>query len=325
MIRLSIIIPFYNVEKYIAECLDSVFEQDIPEWEYEVICVNDGSPDGSRDIVTSYLPSHANLKLIDHPRNMKLGATRNTGRQAARGNYIWFVDSDDKIAPNCINQILQTCEERDLDVLEMCYINMYENGEYCSTSQSQMPRDSGRYTGPEYMEKFHIPYFMGGICAIWRKVYKRSFLERNKIYSPPINMGEDEPFAIEIFGLANRMAYLDQDYYYYRRTKGSLSGEEKKFWSAEKWYETTFDATYYMHRAYQKVKANCSILGQQKLKEMIRYQVSLWRSTSFDVQVNPTFWTLVRKNFWKNRFIFLYLSPKTQVQYVKKVIRSWHK
>lgn len=91
MIRLSIIIPFYNVEKYIAQCLDGVFSQDIPDEEYEVKCMNDGSPDGSRDIVCSYLPHHPNLRLIDHPRNMKLGAARNTGRKVARGNYIWHV------------------------------------------------------------------------------------------------------------------------------------------------------------------------------------------------------------------------------------------
>ena len=212
MIRLSIIIPFFNVEQYIAECLNSVFDQDIPEWEYEVICINDGSQDGSRDIVSSFLPHHANLRLIDHPCNKKLGVARNTGRSIAIGNYIWFVDSDDKIAPNCLKRILQTCEERDLDVLEVCYINMYEDGANCSTSQTQLHRDSDLYTGPEFMEKFHLPYFMGGICAIWRKVYKRSFLEGNKIYSPPINMGEDESFAIEIFGLAKRMAYLDEDY-----------------------------------------------------------------------------------------------------------------
>ena len=66
MIRLSIIIPFYNVEKYIAECLDSVYNQDIPEEEYEVICVNDASPDNSRDIVLEYQKKHSNLILVEH-------------------------------------------------------------------------------------------------------------------------------------------------------------------------------------------------------------------------------------------------------------------
>ena len=93
MIRLSIIIPFYNVEKYIAECLDSVYNQDISEEEYEVICVNDASPDNSRNIVLEYQKKHSNLTLVEHEVNKKLGAARNTGRKIARGKYIWNVDS----------------------------------------------------------------------------------------------------------------------------------------------------------------------------------------------------------------------------------------
>lgn len=323
MIRLSIIIPFYNVEKYIAECLDSVFEQDIPEWEYEVICVNDGSPDGSRDIVTSYLPSHANLKLIDHPRNMKLGAARNTGRQAARGKYIWYVDSDDKIAPNCLKHILETCEERDLDVLEMCFCyNLHGYNVFDQSGSSYISfRDNDIHTGPDYFERF-IPNSMVGMCEIWRKVYKRSFLDDNKIFSPPINMGEDEPFAIEVFGLAKRMAYLDCDYYYYRRTNTSLSGEEKASWSAEKWYEASFVATKYMHQSLSKVKPNYTLFGQQKLEEMIRYQITLWRSYSFDSEVYTQFWKLAWKYFWSNRFIFNYISKKAGILYLLNVIKE---
>ena len=117
MIRLSIIIPFYNVEQYITQCLDSVYNQDIPEEEYEVICVNDASPDNSRDIVKEYQKNHKNLILVEHEVNKKLGAARNTGRRAAQGKYIWNVDSDDMIAPNCLREMLNMCEKSDLDVL----------------------------------------------------------------------------------------------------------------------------------------------------------------------------------------------------------------
>ena len=119
--RLSIVIPFYNVEKHIAECLDSVYNQDIPEDEYEVICVNDASPDHSRDIVLEYRKKHSNLILIEHEVNKKLGAARNTGRRVARGKYLWNVDSDDMIAPNCMKEMLETCEENDLDLLLFCF------------------------------------------------------------------------------------------------------------------------------------------------------------------------------------------------------------
>ena len=106
------------------------------------------------------------------------------------------------------------------------------------------------------------------------------------------------------------------------RTKGSLSGEEKNKWSAEKWYESSFVATYYMHLAYQKVRANFSILAQQKLEEMIRYQITLWRSYSFDSEVYTQFWKLVWKYFWSNRFIFNYISKKAGILYLLNVIKE---
>ena len=95
MIRLSIIIPFYNVEQYIALCLDSVYHQDIPEEEYEVICVDDCSPDSSIAIVEEYAKKHTNLVVVRNQYNRKLGGARNAGMEVATGRYVWFVDSDD--------------------------------------------------------------------------------------------------------------------------------------------------------------------------------------------------------------------------------------
>ena len=111
MIRLSIIIPFYNVEQYIAQCLDSVYQQDIPEEEYEVICVNDASPDGSREIVKEYQKKHKNLILVEHERNKKLGGARNTGLNVAHGTYVLFVDSDDMLAENSIGRLVEEIED----------------------------------------------------------------------------------------------------------------------------------------------------------------------------------------------------------------------
>ena len=105
MIKLSFIVPFYNVEKYIGACLDSLYAQDIPEEEYEVICVDDCSPDNSKSIVKEYQKQHANLVLIEHPSNKGLGAARNTGIRAARGQYLWFIDSDDMVCSNVLSEI----------------------------------------------------------------------------------------------------------------------------------------------------------------------------------------------------------------------------
>ena len=100
-LSVSFIVPFYNVEQYIAKCLDSLIDQDIPESDYEIICVNDCSPDNSRNIVIEYQKKHTNIILIEHETNKKLGSARNTGLSKAKGQYVWFVDSDDWILSNC--------------------------------------------------------------------------------------------------------------------------------------------------------------------------------------------------------------------------------
>ena len=123
MKRLSIIIPFYNVEQYIAQCLDSVYHQDIPEEEYEVICVDDCSPDNSISIVEEYAKKHTNLVIVRNQYNRKLGGARNAGMKVATGNYIWFIDSDDFIKKSSIGKLLSIAESDKLDVLHFQYEN----------------------------------------------------------------------------------------------------------------------------------------------------------------------------------------------------------
>ena len=220
MIRLSIIIPFYNVEKYIAQCLDSVYRQDIPEEEYEVICVNDGSPDNSREIVIEYQKTHKNLILIEHEHNKKLGAARNTGRSIARGKYIWNVDSDDYIADNCLKSILDQCEGNELDIL------MFNLAEFTDTrtQKADFPFNlhGGVLDGLTCLNN-NIPH-IGRFCPVWRYVYSKEFLDRNSIYSPEINMGEDVPYAFKALLLAKKILLVNEVYYHYRINPASLTG-----------------------------------------------------------------------------------------------------
>ena len=103
---LSIIIPIYKVEKYIHYTLESVYNQDIDEKYFEVICVNDGTPDNSMDIVNEFKISHNNLYVINQT-NQGLSEARNTGLKKAKGDYIWFVDSDDTLETGSISKIFQ--------------------------------------------------------------------------------------------------------------------------------------------------------------------------------------------------------------------------
>jgi cellulose synthase/poly-beta-1,6-N-acetylglucosamine synthase-like glycosyltransferase len=97
--------------------------EDIPHEEYEVICVDDCSPDGSRAIVEQLQQEYPTLRLVCHERNKKLGGARNTGLKEAKGRYIWFVDSDDTISPNILQTLLKTAENSNLDILQFDYTN----------------------------------------------------------------------------------------------------------------------------------------------------------------------------------------------------------
>ncbi len=119
-ILLSIIIPVYNAEKFIHDCLNSLLNQDISAEEYEIICVNDGSTDNSLAILQDYAKSNPNVVVIDKP-NGGVSQTRNKGLAASRGEYVWFIDSDDWIARNCLGLIQQQINKYHPSIIQVHY------------------------------------------------------------------------------------------------------------------------------------------------------------------------------------------------------------
>ena len=103
--KISLIVPVYNVEKYIEKCLLSCLKQDIPQSDYEIIVVNDGSPDSSLAIAERIAAAATNIIIVSQ-KNGGLSAARNTGLKIAKGDYIWFIDSDDTIKENCLKSIV---------------------------------------------------------------------------------------------------------------------------------------------------------------------------------------------------------------------------
>ena len=203
MIRISLIIPFYSVERFIRQCLDSVFRQNIPEAEYEVICVNDCSPDQSESIVLEFQNAHTNLHLVRHETNKKLGAARNTGLKAAKGKYVWFIDSDDFIKENCLKDILRTCENEDLDILHWSIQDNHEDWIL------QMP-ESSVCSG--------IDDLLNGsrdMTYPWNRVYEREFLLQNNLWFNDL-WGGDVIHTIQALNKAKRIKNLSDCFYYYR-------------------------------------------------------------------------------------------------------------
>lgn len=126
MIQISIIVPVYNVSKYLAKCLDSLICQDLKPEEYEIIVVNDGSTDNSEEISRQYEEKYSNIKVV-RQENQGLSGARNTGIKLANGKYIQFVDSDDYLEPNVLRTLVDKIEFDNLDVLRFNYQNVNED------------------------------------------------------------------------------------------------------------------------------------------------------------------------------------------------------
>ncbi len=214
-IKLSVVIPFYNVEKYISECLDSVYAQDIPECEYEVICVDDCSPDNSRQIVFEYQKKHQNLTLIEHETNKMLGAARNTGLHAAQGKYVWFIDSDDYIKPHVFSNLLNLAES---DNLEILYFNLLKiSNEGVVLSEEFKNKETDVITGFKLLlsdVKFNI-----STCI---KIFDKSFLISNNLFYPEGVYYEDVVHAYKSFLRCYRVKYISEFNYFYRFNESSI-------------------------------------------------------------------------------------------------------
>lgn len=215
--KLSIILPVYNVAKFIPDCLDSLLCQDLDKKDYEIICVNDGSPDNSEQVINGYIKNNSNIKLIAQ-KNSGVCVARNTGLNNAIGDFVWFIDPDDYIAPNCLGKVLSSLEEKNADLITFDYFNVEEDSKFNPEKQTiiEIKEQVG------YSSK-------GGGCQY---VVKRQYLLDNDIkYNPDLAYGEDYLWAFQINYRKHVGLETNSEIYYYRQRQGSAmhsKSEEKK-------------------------------------------------------------------------------------------------
>lgn len=212
-IQLSFVLPCYNVGRYIADCLDSIFSQDIDESLYEVICVDDCSTDNTKDIIVSYSMLHTNLKLIEHKENLTAGGARNTGIDIVKGDYIWFVDPDDMIKGNICTCLLESLSlmNPDIFMFNNDAIDEYEN----EVNSEQVFKDSECVTGKQFVEKY-FPHRLYALCIVWRCIFRRNFLLEHSLRYPRMRKSEDVVFLWNALLCAERVVSLSDSYYVYR-------------------------------------------------------------------------------------------------------------
>lgn len=224
MLKLSFILPCYNVERYIADCLNSIYAQGLPEDEFEVICVNDCSMDGTRSIIAEYASRHPNLTLIDHSENLTAGGARNTGIKVARGEYIWFVDPDDMIMPNSAIEVFDVAKGKGVDVLMFNFEIVNENKE--SVESVSCFVDSEVMSGQEYVLTY-TPNHFSEHCMVWRCLFRTRFLQERQLWFPIMRKAQDVSFLWKVILVAERVASVNGIYYCYRSNPYSVANKTR--------------------------------------------------------------------------------------------------
>lgn len=175
MIKLSVVIPVYGVERYISRCLDSVFAINLPEAEYEVICVDDCTRDQSVQIVEDYQHKHENLRLLHHSMNKRQGGARNTGISHAVGRFMLFVDGDDSLPQYDLSGLLNYMEENQLDVLLGSANILYENGMVKRWGNAPL-KESAIMAGPDLFLDNYVHKVAFG--TVWLGIYRSDHVKR---------------------------------------------------------------------------------------------------------------------------------------------------
>lgn len=210
---LSLIIPVYKVELYIADCLNSIFSQLYDKRNVEIVIVNDGTPDNSMEIVKKLAEGRNNVQIINQ-NNQGLSVARNTGLYHAKGEYIWFIDSDDWLLPNAINDVFTyILKNTDIPVFSTILERHIEKQN--KIEQEYYPAKK-ELSGKEYLQ---LKYRQG---ASQRFIFKKAFLIRHNLSFYPGILHEDGLFGYQMLYWANKVKILDKSVYAYRIRKGSI-------------------------------------------------------------------------------------------------------
>ena len=214
-VKVSIVIPIYNVERYLERCLDSIATQSYPD--LEVIMVDDGSTDGSAEIARRYEQKYAHFRLIQQENRFQGGA-RNTGIAAATGDYIAMPDSDDWVHPDYVRRLVETAIKYDADVVECNGVMVWESG----------ARKNRRYhidTERVIEEAGKTAYLKSSSFVVWNKLFRRTLIEHELFHEYMTK--QDYAWTPIVVDKADRIVQIPDVLYYYLWRPGSATNRFK--------------------------------------------------------------------------------------------------
>lgn len=252
MAEVSIIVPVYQVEKYISQCIDSILSQTFTD--FELILVDDGSRDNSGKICDEYVRKDKRVRVI-HRENRGVAAARNNGIENAVGEYICFVDADDRIDDTMLRHCVDFIKECGADVLRHGHVTeLWKDGKCVSERKMSVPDFETPLTHGQIadeMEKF----WQNCTNYVWNYFFKRTVLDG--IRFPDIKVSEDHIFVLEALQKCEKICFLPNEPYHYCMRMGS---------SANRWQETGIECQLDMVGACHKFMDAFKIVGERKTK-----------------------------------------------------------
>lgn len=216
MTKLSIIIPVYNVQEYVEKCVLSVAQQNIPHEDYEIILINDGSTDKSLEVINIISKKYSNI-TIHTQKNTGLGGARNTGLELSKGEYVWFIDSDDYMQNDMLSEIMDIIKTKTIDVIAMDYNIVNVKGDILSSDGYLNDSKNNIITGADFYFKNYTKSYT---CMF---VFKRDLFINNGLrFKERINMQDSEIFP-KLMYFTNNMCLLNKAIYNYVQHDNSFT------------------------------------------------------------------------------------------------------
>lgn len=282
--KLSVIIPAYNVENYIEKCILSVINNDLDHMAYEIIVIDDESPDDSVKVVKKMQKNYPHIKLL-RQRNLGLGGARNTGIENSFGKFIMFLDADDYLKENKLQNIIDSAINNKLDILEFGAIGITEKGrEIYKYSKAT----STIVSGFEYLDKTS---YMDSAC---NKLYSVSFLKKHKLRFKERIFIEDFEFNTRAFYYSKRVKAVDDILGYFVQTSNSITrnSDNKKNSKMVIDIEGVIDLTL----KFQQEESNFSSRDTKVFKERIAFLTVTLLFNLIKLTINEKQYKLIMKN-----------------------------
>lgn len=240
---ISVIVPVYNVEEYLKDCIESILCQTYTD--FELILINDGSTDNSASVCDEYAKKDERVSVI-HQDNSGASSARNNGLCRAIGDYIMFIDSDDYIKDDMFEKLITACEENGADIAVCGATIVQKNGVH-----EQIKSDVSTLTVCDKEQAAEL--IIGELNnALWNKLIKKSVIGNNQLEVGK-TYGEDYDFIVRILCNCSKVCFIPESLYYYRKNESSVT--------AAKFSEKRFAQIYYRDKVYELVKANFPLLA----------------------------------------------------------------